>query len=228
MSKGTPARTGDVMELQNLKETLSRLEVYCNRRAGQAETLQKMRQDALAKRQEALSAIELMEKVRLLLQEASAYAREQSCQQVEHVVTHALEFVFGQGISFKVDLLERRNQSEAEFYVVSNSGGVEIKTRPQDARGGGVVDVTSLALRVALLETSRPPLPGPLLLDEPGKHLSDEYAPHLALLLKELSGTFRRQVIMVTHNRYFTEAADRVYLVEIKNGRSMITTLECS
>ncbi|MEW5953669.1 MAG: ATP-binding protein [Bacillota bacterium] len=214
------------MKLHQLKEALNRVETNYNRRAGQAEVLQKMREEALSRYKEAVAAVELLEKVRLLLQEASACAREQSCRQIEGMVAHTLEFVFGQGMSFKVDLLERRNQPEAEFYVVSSSDGVEIKTRPQDARGGGVVDVTSLALRVALLETSRPPLPGPLLLDEPGKHLSDEYAPHLALLLKELSGTFGRQVVMVTHNRYFTEAADKVYLVQIKGGKSMVTTLD--
>ena len=214
-----------LMNLDRYKNALNRLENLYTRRYGQAETLQKQRAEALARLRETGAETELLEKVRLLLQETSSLAREKARRQIEHTVTHALQSIFGPGISFRVELVERRNQPEAEFYVVSQYGEVEVKTRPQDARGGGVVDVVSLALRVSLLETIRPPLPGPLLLDEPGKHLSDEYAPHLALLIKEMSGTFNRQVLMVTHNRHFTEAADRVYLVEIKAGQSSLSEM---
>ena len=214
-----------LMNLDRYKNALNRLENLYTRRYGQAETLQKQRAEALARLRETGAETELLEKVRLLLQETSSLAREKARRQIEHTVTHALQSIFGPGISFRVELVERRNQPEAEFYVVSQYGEVEVKTRPQDARGGGVVDVVSLALRVSLLETIRPPLPGPLLLDEPGKHLSDEFAPHLALLIKEMSGTFNRQVLMVTHNRHFTEAADRVYLVEIKAGQSSLSEM---
>lgn len=213
------------MNLDRYKNAFNHLENHYTRRCGQAETLQKQREEALSRLRETNAQIDLLEKVRLLLQETSSLAREKARMQIEHTVTNALQFVFGPGIYFRVDLVERRNQSEAEFYVVSQYGELEVKTRPQDARGGGVVDVVSLALRVSLLETLRPPLLGPLLLDEPGKHLSDEYAPHLALLIKEMSSTFNRQVLMVTHNRHFTEAADQVYLVEIKEGRSSLTEL---
>ena len=211
------------MNFDRYRNALNRLESLYSRRYGQAETLQKQREESLARLRETSAEIELLEKVRLLLQETSSLAREKARRQIEHTVTHALQFVFGPGISFRIELVERRNQPEAEFYVVSQYGEVEVKTRPQDARGGGVVDVVSLALRVSLLETLRPPMLGPLLLDEPGKHLSDEFAPHLALLIKEMSGTFSRQVLMVTHNRHFTEAADQVYLVEIKEGRSILS-----
>lgn len=211
-----------LMNLDRYKNALNRLENLYTRRYGQAETLQKQRAEALTRLRETGAETELLEKVRLLLQETSSLAREKARLQIEHTVTHALQFVFGPGITFRIELVERRNQSEAEFYIVSQYGEVEVKTRPQDARGGGVVDVVSLALRVSLLETLRPPMLGPLLLDEPGKHLSDEFAPHLALLIKEMSGTFSRQVLMVTHNRHFTEAADQVYLVEIKEGRSSL------
>lgn len=214
-----------LMNLDRYKNALNRLENLYTRRYGQAETLQKQRAEALARLRETGAETELLEKVRLLLQETSSLAREKARRQIEHTVTHALQSIFGPGISFRVELVERRNQPEAEFYVVSQYGEVEVKTRPQDARGGGVVDVVSLALRISLLETIRPPLPGPLLLDEPGKHLSDEFAPYLALLIREMSGTFNRQVLMVTHNRHFTEAADRVYLVEIKAGQSSLSEM---
>lgn len=214
------------MNLDRYKNVLHSLEKHYTRRCFQAETFQKQREEAQARLRETSAEIELLEKVRLLLQETSSLAREKARRQIEHTVTNALQFIFGQGISFQVELVERRNQIEAEFYVVSHYGNVEIKTRPQDARGGGVVDVVSLALRAALLEMLRPPLKGPLLLDEPGKHLSDEFAPHLALLIKEMSSSFNRQVLMVTHNRHFTDAADQVYLVESKEGRSSLTEMD--
>ncbi|MBC7106618.1 MAG: ATP-binding protein, partial [Firmicutes bacterium] len=109
-----------------------------------------------------------------------------------------------------------------EFYVASDYGGREVVNRPQDARGGGVVDVISLALRVALLQTVRPPLPGPLMLDEPGKHVSEEYARSLALFLKSVSEMFGRQIVLVTHNQHLAEVGDRAFVVEMRDGESVV------
>lgn len=207
---------------EHLSAGLQEFARYYHGRLGQAQILRQRRAEAIKKQRELISAVDLLEQVRLLLQEASDYAREQARQQVEYMVTQALQLVFGPEVEFKVELVQRRGHPEAEFYVVSRYGGVEVKTKPQDARGGGVVDVISLALRVALLETARPALSGPLLLDEPGKHVSDEFAPNVATFLKTLAGSFHRQVIMVTHNQHLAESADLAYTVELREGCSVL------
>jgi len=57
------------------------------------------------------------------------------------LVTHCLQYIFDSNIEFKIEINEVRGRPEAEFYVVSNFGGTQIKTKPQEARGGGVIDI---------------------------------------------------------------------------------------
>lgn len=210
------------MTLKDLWTRYQELESHYLRRRGQYEELLRMREQALRRREEIAEAVALLEKVRLLLQEVSVFAREQARQQVEYMVTQALQYVFGADLQFKMEIQERRDRPEAEFYVASDHGGRQVVNRPQDARGGGVVDVISLALRVALLQTVRPPLPGPLMLDEPGKHVSEEYARNMALFLKSIADMFGRQIILVTHNQHLAEVGDRAFVVEMQNGESVV------
>ena len=153
----------------------------------------------------------------------SEHAREQARQTIESMVTRALQYVFGADLEFKIRIEESRGRPEAEFYVASTYGGEDVvENRPQDARGGGVVDVISLALRLVLLQSTRPLLEGPLLLDEPAKHVSDEFAFNVAEFLRELAQVFDRQVIMVTHNHQLAGVADNAFRVEMGEGKSRV------
>jgi DNA repair exonuclease SbcCD ATPase subunit len=167
--------------------------------------------------------IDILEQVRFLLQRTSEYAREQIKQQIEMLVSHCLQFVFGPNIEFEIELNEVRGKTSAEFYVISTYKNEKIKTKPQDARGGGIVDVISLALRIAVIQSTDTYKDGPLILDEPAKHVSSEYISNVAQFLKQISDVFHRQIIMVTHNQYLSEIADLTYKVELKNGASEVT-----
>lgn len=167
--------------------------------------------------------IDILEQVRILLQRASEYAREQIKQQIEMLVTHCLQFVFGPYLEFKIELSEIRGKADAEFYVISIFDDVKVKTKPQDARGGGIVDVIALALRIAVIQSTSSYGDGPLILDEPAKHVSSEYIGNVAQFLKQISEVFHRQIIMITHNQYLSEIADIAYRVELKEGASVVT-----
>lgn len=187
---------------------------------------EKLEKDLTAKQNElqrAAHLIDTLEQVRLLLQRASEYAREQIKQQIEMLVTHCLQFVFGPNLEFEIELNEVRGKTSAEFYVISIYNDVKVKTKPQDARGGGIVDVISLALRIAVIQSTDIYKDGPLILDEPAKHVSNEFINNVAQFLKQISDVFHRQIIMVTHNQYLSEIADLAYKVELKNGTSEVT-----
>ncbi|WP_216827916.1 DNA repair protein RecN [Alkalihalobacterium elongatum] len=162
------------------------------------------------------------EKARVLLQQSAEYAREQAKQQIESLVTNALQFIFGPLFEFQIEIEEQGNKPVAEFYVVSDYEGIKVKTKPQEARGGGVVDIVTLALRVALIETTQPKMEGPILLDEPGKHVSGEYVLYLYEFLKSISTMFNRQIIMITHNQHLAQSGDRAYYVDIRDGISEV------
>lgn len=190
---------------------------------------EKLENDLSAKENELEEIRELMdvlEQVKFLLQRASEYAREQIKQQIEMLVTQCLQFVFGPNIEFQIELSESANKTNAEFYVISDYDNFKVKTKPQDARGGGVVDVISLALRIAVIQSTNAYRNGPLILDEPAKHVSSEYIANIAQFLKQISDIFHRQIIMVTHNNYLSEIADAAYKVELKNGISDVTLVD--
>jgi DNA repair exonuclease SbcCD ATPase subunit len=206
-----------------LKQSLDRVKAVYHRQRGEELKLLQEKETREKRLAEVRDSAECLERVRLLLQEAASHAREQGRRQVEFMVTQALQFVFGGDLDFKVVIEEKRDRPEAEFYVCSNYGGdLRVETAPQDARGGGVVDVISLALRLALLQAFRPPVGGPVILDEPAKHVSEEFSPQVAQFLKSFSQGLGRQVIMVSHNQHLADSADVAYLVEMSQGRSSV------
>lgn len=212
------------MELSQLREHAMRFRQQYERRRGQQEHLINEKEQWEIRLQQIQQEIEDYTKARYLLQEAASFAREQARQNIEAWVTGALQYVFHtDDMAFRVILTEKNNRPDADFYVVSQYDGIQIETRPQDARGGGVVDIVSLALRIALMESGRQQVDGPLMLDEPGKHVSEEYGMMLAQFLKGVTQKTKRQVILVTHNHYLAESGDRSYQVVLNQGISIVS-----
>lgn len=175
---------------------------------------------------DAESSIDTWEKVQVLLTKTSEFAREQLKTRIEETVTAALQAVFGEGMEFRIIITTFRDQPAAEWQVVSKYGDIEVAGNPQDARGGGITDIVSLALRLAMLELARPKVTGPVVLDEPGKMVSKEFAANMAYFLKEYAAKTGRQIILVTHNEELAAMGNKTYQV-IKNGlgESVVTAI---
>lgn len=182
-----------------------------------------MRRQVQEQKEQAQKQLDILEKTRILLDHTADFARQQAKNQIERLVTSCLQFIFQSDIRFEIELSELRKRPEAEFYVISRYQDDVIKVRPQESRGGGVVDIISLAIRIAMLQSYNPPIGGPLILDEPAKHVSEEYINNVSEFLKEISRTFGRQVIMVTHNRVLSEVADRIYTVDYDENASKVS-----
>lgn len=206
---------------ESLRGRLGRAKVALGERKGQQRRLLQERDACQGQLDQFRGHSEVFEQVIILLQQTSEHARKQAREQIEMLVTNTLRSVFGPEYAFKIELTERAGRPEAEFYVVSQQGGERLETRPQESRGGGVVDLVSLGLRIAMLETYRPRLEGALILDEPAKHVSEEFIQPTALFLQMISQFFGRQVIMVTHNAHLAETAEVAYQVVLKDGRSL-------
>ena len=167
--------------------------------------------------------LDLVNKTQILLKNTSEYARKQAISQIEIVVTRFLQYVFETDMEFKIELQEKSGVPSCEFYVVSRYDDLEIKTKPEDSRGGGVVDIVSMALRISFITQMKRRSSGPLILDEPGKHVSNDYIFNLGEFLRELSRSLDMQIIMVTHNEYLKEISDSSQTVSIRNGISKIS-----
>lgn len=209
------------MDINALNDYIVSLESEINIDKGKRDLLE----SNLKKTSDELRKIEeyedILSKVQILFQETSSYGREQAKRQIEMLVTKCLQTILETDIEFVVEITEKREIPQAQFYVISNYNGYSVKTEPELARGGGIVDIISIALRIAFISINkRPSLEGPLIFDEPGKHVSDDYIFNLGEFLKNSSRYFKRQILMVTHNKHLSEICDKSYTIYNRNGVS--------
>lgn len=207
---------GIVSDFQNLKEKLLIRKGTYNKALEEKKNLE-------SKKQEKQQRLDALMQAKVLLAESSRYAKEQVKNQLEVLVTNGLQYIFGEDMRFEIDIVETKTRTEAEFYVVSMHDGHEVRTKPEEANGGGVVDIISIILRIAMLQSCNPPLEGPLLLDEPVKMVSEDFIGKVGEFFRQLSQYFDRQIIMSTHNAHLSEIADKKFRVQKENGISHVT-----
>lgn len=211
------------MSLQQYQQELDRMASEYHQRAGQAQRLKEQAASLDSRINDLDDQLQVAEEARLLLNKAGAEARESARLRLETTVTDALRYVYGPEFRFIIEIDEGGKRAEAEFYVESISDGEAIRNKPEDSRGGGVIDLISIALRVSLIQIhSNPSIKGPIILDEPGKHVSADYTMKLATFLKQMSAAFGRQIIISTHQSDLASIADEQIEVEMKGGRSYV------
>lgn len=212
-----------ISNLEELKKVIDDSKLYLARENGKKEKVEERIESNEKQITELKLNVELIERVNILFQKTSEYARNQAKVQIETIVSKCLQFVFEEEMDFKIEIEELRGRPSAKFYIVTQMEGKEVKLEPEHSKGGGVIDVVSLALRIAFLETHRPKILGPLILDEPAKHVSGEYIYNVSDFLKQNSDLFDRQIIMVTHDNFLASIGNTSYTVKMENGTSIIS-----
>ena len=210
------------MLLSEVESHLMNLKDKYNQAIGQLSLLEEQLNKKRKNFNQIQDDIQIWQMVQILFTKTSEYARQQLKTRIEETVTAALVTVFGEGYSFRINLRTVGGQPAAEWQVISQYGDFEVAASPEDSRGGGITDVVSLALRLAMLELVRPKPGGPVILDEPAKMVSREYLPNLAYFLKQYAARTGRQSILITHAEQLAEAADKSYLVTLKDGISEV------
>lgn len=182
-----------------------------------------LRQLSAAEMEEAnyTRAVKNAELARGIIQEVAQKTQQQLEYRVGELVTLALAAVFPDPYEMRLQFDPARGRTQAR--IILKRGELEVD--PMDEAGGGVVDVTAFALRVALWSMRRPRNRAVLLLDEPFKFVSEDLQPAASRLLKEVCERLGLQIIMVTHSETLIEAADKVFRVRMNSkGRSEVTT----
>lgn len=178
-----------------------------------------------------MSSLETMnqnlEKVIVILTQAATTSRDNARAHFEKIITDALQFVSqSKDYEFVIKELTGRTKASYEFYIKSTVNGVECIQKPEDANGGGFVDIISVAAKYAYLEIFNDPkiMSGTLLYDEPGKMISEQMSVKFAEYIKFLGNHYGRQTIMVTHNDNLSNVADKTFVVrKDRNGISTAT-----
>ena len=207
--------------LNNFLDRFEKVKATYNQRKGAKEQLSKEKEVMQARAKLLNHKRDIFEKSTILLQKASETAREYIKNHFENIVSYALQSIYNENYQFKIKFTTLRNAINIQFFVITPENPALIS--PQDSRGGGVVDVISLALRIAMLEFYSPRIEGPILLDESLKHLSAKHIPAAADFFKAIRDRIHRQIIFITHQRNFGEYADKIFKIEQSKGESKIT-----
>lgn len=173
-----------------------------------------------AKREEPKSQMryELLLKLRALLQEVGQKTQQNLEFHISSMVTTALRAVNSQFPEFKMRFVIRRNQTECDLLFVDNWGNE--REEIVNSEGGGVLDITSFALRIAFWSIRKnAPI---MILDEPFRNLSPDLHEKAGQMLKMISDKLKLQFIVVSHSETVNEAADKTFFVERKNGISTV------
>lgn len=161
---------------------------------------------------------DILNKVILLFGSSSSASRDAAKHHFEKIVTGALQYIT-QSSDYEFVIAEEttpKGKPAYEFYVKSTVNGVESLQRPEDANGGGFVDIISVSLKYAYLEIFSDPKTKnmTLIYDEPGKMISEEMSIKFAEYIKMLGNHYGRQTIMVTHNNNIAAVADKTLMVK--------------
>jgi len=212
------------MNLQQIDSVLASMQTDYTRQFGARELLREQLRSAENDLNQARDDIANWEAEKLLLAEASEYARSQTVTHAEQVVTAGLQTVFTdeENVRFKVSIRDHGGSPAADWLITDKSGEHDVEHIPEDD-GGGAADVVSLALRAAMLEMFR--AEGPVFFDESGKHVDAQHVKNFAYFVKEYAARTGRQVLFVTHQRAIADVADVAYEVTKKDGVSEVVRL---
>ena len=164
--------------------------------------------------------IKLLEQAQAFLQKIAQDTQSNLKFQIEDIVNLALETCFPNEYKFQLQFNISRGKTDAELVFISQKTGRPID--PMNASGGGVVDITTFALRIASYALEQG-IDNVMILDEPFRFVSKDLVARAGEILKVLSEKIGLQVILVTHIGELIDVADKVFEVKKNSdGRSIV------
>ena len=153
-----------------------------------------------------------IEEAQAFIQQVAKDTQEQIRYHLEDIVNMALDTVFPMCYTFHIVFEIKRNKTEARLCLFDGEREID----PMFSNGGGVKDILTFALRVALLLISKNRRV--LILDEPFKSISADLKDAAFQIMRRLSTELGIQIIAITHDEGMIGIADKVIRVSKKEG----------
>ncbi|MGH7974922.1 MAG: hypothetical protein ACREBR_05305 [bacterium] len=202
----------------SLINQFDQLKTNYNQKLGQLQVLR----GRLATSQEKFAQLTTQEditfKASLFLQSLSDQTRLQVLDKISGIVTDALQTVKDKNLVFTMQLVTKANQPTLEMGIIDKLSGQTYDVLT--SFGGGICDIVSLALRVALLVKWQPMLSRVLILDEACKHVASKDQELLAVFVRKLSEALNLQFIWISHAPVLEQAAHKIFEVTKDGGLS--------
>ena len=164
-----------------------------------------------SKKNELEDKLKLLEQAQVFLQKVAQETQEHLKFQIEDIVNLALETCFPSEYTFQILFNVSRGKTDAELVFLDQKTRRQID--PMNASGGGVVDLTCFALRVACYALEKQ-VDNVIILDEPFRFLSRDLQERAGEILSKLSKKMNIQIIMVSHIGEIINVADKVFQVK--------------
>jgi len=203
-----------------VNSTLVSLQSKLDRLTGERDSVLSQQKECLNKIASLERQLEIHRHAQVLLQLCGEAMRERITQTVSSLVQPALQAVYGPGIQFSCEYREVPSGYRLELKLEANG----IKADPLEAFGGGVSDVVSLSLRAACLILGHQHQAKLLVLDESFKHVDNSHVELIGKLLRDFADKLGIQILLVTHQREFSEHSD-IHL-EVKRDSGGVSIVE--
>ena len=165
--------------------------------------------------------LKLLEEAQAFLQKIAQETQQHLKFQIEDIVNLALETCFPGEYIFQVQFNISRGKTDAELIFLDQKTGRPVD--PMNASGGGVVDLTTFALRIACYALEQG-TDNVIILDEPFRFISRDLQQRAGEILKTLSDRMKLQIIMVSHIGEIIDVADKVF--EVKKNEAGISKIK--
>lgn len=160
--------------------------------------------------------IEDGKKVEILFQEVAKQTQLNIEEHISNLVTLALKSVSPDFPNFVTKFTIRRKQLEADLLFEKEGHLFD----PMYGDGGGPKDTGSFGLIIAnwSIDKTR----ATIILDEPFKQVSPDLQENVSNMIKMLHKELEIQFIIVSHADDINMAADKTFVVEMKDGTSTV------
>jgi hypothetical protein len=148
-------------------------------------------------------------KSRILIQEVAQSIQQTLESYISSIVSKALDAIpFDEKFTFGMEFVTRNNQIECDVFFINKDGE---RVEPMMGSGGGVKDIASFAIKIALWSLTKKTRPL-FIQDEPFKFL---HSPILqdatGQMVREICKKHNIQIIMVTDQEDIYQYADKVF-----------------
>lgn len=165
--------------------------------------------------EELLEEMETVLKSQALLQSIAEEVQSQLSSKIDNIVNLGLATCFPE-YTFELKYVPSRGKTEVRFVFKLGEDEVDILNQ----NGGGLVDLVTFCLRVAVFAISS--TDNVIVLDEPYKYVSKTLRPKIAELLSALSEKMNIQFIYVTHIEELSETSNKNIIIKKVKGVSEI------
>jgi DNA repair exonuclease SbcCD ATPase subunit len=212
-----------MLTLIDVKVELEQLKLKLIEKKGQISVLNQQEKDLEENIKRSKEQEKKLIQSKQLLTDTIEFARKEAKFIIESLVSKSLQYVFEDPeMKFEIIIKPYKNRTDCDFLIMHKGKTLD----PLESNGGGIVDIICFILRIALIQASNNISlqdeedsvevnnEAPLILDEPFKHLSEEYVPKIGNFLRELSLKLDMQIILITHNKQLMQYADKKFIVE--------------